>query len=75
MLWERRINVFSLRSILYQIVVPAPSDHQPDKTEKVVIFDISDQLVEELKRRARESGNDLKGEVEKIIEDHLDDTT
>jgi len=57
------------------LVVPEPDNQQPDKTEKVVIFDISDQLAEELKRRARESGNDLKGEVEKIIEDHVDDTT
>jgi len=55
--------------------VPPPDNQQPDKTEKVVIFDISDQLAEELKRRARESGNDLRGEVEKIIEDHVDDTT
>jgi len=57
------------------LVVPEPDNHQPNKTEKVVIFDISDQLIEELKRRARETGNDLKGEVEKIIEDHVDDTT
>jgi hypothetical protein len=52
-----------------------PDNQQPDNTEKVVIFDMSNQLVEELKRRARESGNDLEGEVEKIIEDHVDDTT
>jgi hypothetical protein len=56
------------------LAVPEPDNHQPNKTEKVVIFDISDQLIEELKRRARETGNDLKGEVEKIIEDHVDDT-
>ncbi|MEI7865862.1 MAG: hypothetical protein WCI38_10865 [Chthoniobacterales bacterium] len=55
--------------------MPEPENERPEKSESVVFFDMSDQLAEELKRRARETGNTLKSEVEKIIKDHVEDTT
>lgn len=46
----------------------------PDK-ESVILYDMSSELFEELKQRARANGNDPATEAERIIEDHVRQTS
>lgn len=54
--------------MLYKHFMPDRLD--PDK-ESVILYDMSPELFEELKRRAQASGNDPATEAERIIEDHV----
>lgn len=47
------------------------SDHLDPAKESVILYDMSPELLEELKRRAQANGNDPATEAERIIEDHV----
>lgn len=49
-----------------------PQDPHHEK-ESVIIYDMSPELEEELKRRARETGTDPAAEAARILERHAED--